>query len=82
MPSQEKLWGQVSTKISSSARASALLCAARRQPVGAELQRKVLEVLRARIDLFFFPCSFRLSNQLFIWIDGLILMVDVHGSGC
>ena len=54
MPSQEKLWGQVSTKISSSARASALLCAARRQPVGAELQRKVLEVLRARIDLFFF----------------------------
>lgn len=42
---EEKLWGQVSTKTSSSAKASALLCAARRQPLGAELQRKVLEVL-------------------------------------
>lgn len=42
---EEKLWGQVSTKTSSSSKASALLCAARRQPVGAELQRKVLEVL-------------------------------------
>ena len=79
-PNQERLWGQLSTKTSSSAKACALLCAARRQPLGAEPQRKVLEVLRARSDsltVFCFPCSFRLSNQLFIWIylDRWFMMV-------
>ena len=71
---QEKLWGQVSTKTGSSAKASALLCAARRQPSGA-LQRRVLEVLWAEIhgEIPGFGCE-SMVNQLYLGNLGDILI--------